>query len=508
MGAVHGLALNLDWLPLMNAPSPVTPLNFLVRATADHGSALALHGGRQSFTFLELLRQSQAMATHLGDMGVGPGIRVALYLEDHVQFFSAMFAVWIAGGVVVPMNMSLPRKLRRQIESLAHMRLGIHAGPWQGGEVGFPLTPIENLGAGPRPGDGLPLPAGKSATDLAMIMFTSGTTGIPKGVPCTNAMLGGNARLMSQVLGLTQEDRLFINTPPYYTSAICHLLTCFSQGAGIVAQSGFLFGSAILAEMAALRCTGMGGAPAHLVKIVETASADQRPSRLRFFMSSGDHLPPALIEKAQRMFPGVEVYTVYGLSEVAGRLCVLEPGFLPSKIGSVGKPLPGMNVTVRREDLDEAGPGESGQIYVQGPLLMAGYLGRGNGAEGGVGPLGFATGDFGYKDQDGFLYLLGREDDIFKCGGEKVSTLLIQQVLVQWGGLEDLAVMAVQDELLGKVPVVYYVPRSGQHLDQRELLDYLRRRLPSTHIPKRYTAVSKIPRTGSGKVSRRELISG
>jgi acyl-CoA synthetase (AMP-forming)/AMP-acid ligase II len=492
----------------MNASPSVTPLSFLARAAARHGTQLALRVGQQNLTFLELLHRCQAMAAHLRGLGVGPNTRVALYLDDYVQFFSVMFAVWIAGGVVVPMNMSLPQELRRQIENLARMRLGVHAGPWQGGEVEFPLAPVESLSAGLASEAGLPLQANELATDLAMIMFTSGTTGIPKGVPCTNAMLGANAQMMSQVLGLTPEDRLFINTPPYYTSAICHLLTCFSQGAGLVAQGGFFFGSAILEEMADSQCTGMGGAPAHLVKIVETASADQRPPRLRFFMSSGDHLPPALIEKAQLMFPGVEIYTVYGLSEVAGRLCVLEPRFLPAKIGSVGQPLPGMSVTVRREDLSEARPGEVGQIFVQGPLLMAGYLDRGNGPAGGVGSLGFASGDFGYKDADGFLYLLGREDDIFKCGGEKVSTLLIQQVLAQWGGLEDFAAMAVHDELLGKVPVLYYVPRPGEPLDQRALIDYLRRRLPPTHIPKRYVAVSNIPRTGSGKVSRRELLPG
>ncbi|MEZ4752497.1 MAG: class I adenylate-forming enzyme family protein [Bdellovibrionota bacterium] len=246
-------------------------------------------------------------------------------------------------------------------------------------------------------------------------------------------------------------------------------------------------------------CTGFGGAPTHLMRIVETLPEGEMPPRVRFWVSSGDHLPVSVIKKAAKRFPALEVFTVYGLTEVGGRLCVLDPKFLPEKAGSVGKPVTGMSISIRTQTGSEAKAREIGEVVVKGPLLMRSYLGKADGER------EFATGDFGYFDEDGFLWLKGRRDDLFKSGGEKVSCVQIQQTILQTGMVYDAVVLASNDAHLGKVPHAYLVPTS--RYNEEALREQLRAELAPHQFPKKFILVDAIPRTGSGKVRKSELES-
>jgi acyl-CoA synthetase (AMP-forming)/AMP-acid ligase II len=225
----------------------------------------------------------------------------------------------------------------------------------------------------------------------------------------------------------------------------------------------------------------------------------------RFWVSSGDHLPQPVIEKFARLLPGVGLFNMYGLTEVSGRLCILPPGELDARVGSVGRPIGDMRVVARRGDGAEAAAGEVGELFVTGPLLMQGYLDEPEITARTLTPDGLRTGDFGRVDGDGFVWIEGRKDDIIKRGGEKVSIVHVQQALQGLGRFADVAVLAAPDEILGHVPVAFVVPLEPDTFRASRLLRELRGVLPSTSLPSRVVAVPEIPRTGSGKAVRKEL---
>ena len=503
----------------------------LARWADERGAGVVLHTKGRSYTYREFQRRAAAVAAGLRAAGAGPERRVALLLEEYDEFFVTVMGVWLAGAVAVPLNTSLPQ---RDIDWLlgkaapgylvvpqpgvspsaadgpARLVLTRDAAGLVSGVVAEPgekaeLAPVQ------APADtGLHGLTPVGPDELAMILFTSGTTGVPKGAMQTLRAISSNAGSVALRLELGPDDRIFINTPPYFTSGICHFFTMMANGGGIAGQLGFYFGEGLLDEMAALGCTGFGGAPAHLVRVVEPLDEAREDHPFRFWVSSGDHLPLHVIEKARRVLPGIRLFNIYGLTEVSGRLCVLPPDDLDARAGSVGRPIADMAVRVygpaddggRAEELPF---GETGELYVTGSLLMQGYLDEPEITARTLTPLGFRTGDFGHADADGYVWIAGRKDDIIKRGGEKVSIVHVQQALLELGRFRDVAVIAAPDEILGHVPVAFVVPREPEGFRGSRVLRELRETLPSTSLPSRIVALDEIPRTGSGKAIRKEL---
>jgi acyl-CoA synthetase (AMP-forming)/AMP-acid ligase II len=331
-------------------------------------------------------------------------------------------------------------------------------------------------------------------------MFTSGTSGVPKAVPMTFQAITSNAALTASRLKISQEDRILINSPPYYTSPILHILTMLVQGASVVAETGFLFGDTILTCLETNACTGFGGVPVHFTRILAALEQKQFPDTMRFLMNSGEHLPAPLILQLRNRLPEVKIFCAYGLTEVAGRLCILDAEMIDLKVGSVGKPLDGMTVHVLDETGDESPPSEQGEVFTNGTCLMSGYLNSEDLNRGVMTTAGFATGDIGYLDEDGFLFLVGRRDDIIKVGAEKVSVKMIEQSIYGFSAFADFMVAPKWDEHMGAVPCIYYVLKTGEQFVQEELISLLKGRLPKSHFPAHFMEVEEIPRSTSGKI--------
>jgi long-chain acyl-CoA synthetase len=514
----------------------MTPLDLMTDAVArlrlladEQPQALLLRTRERSYTYAAVLRRAAAVAAALQAVGGGRGRRVALYLEEYDQFFVCMLGAWLAGAVIVPLNTSLPAAdARWLIDKAAPDVLVLPAAgkcPADGPRRLVVTADAEGLVSGlmdaaeAADAGGVAGPAGPPAAaaevdpgafepvhqdEPAMIMFTSGTTGLPKGVCQTLRAVSSNAGHVALTLGLQADDRIFINTPPYFTSGICHFLTLLANGGGVAGQLGFFFGAGLLDEMQAQGCTGFGGAPAHLVRVVEPLD-EPREHALRFWVSSGDHLPLPVITKFRRVLPGVGLFNMYGLTEVSGRLCILPPAALDVRLGSVGRPIGDMRVAARRDDGAEAAAGETGELFVTGSLLMQGYLDEPETTARTLTAHGLRTGDFGRVDAEGFVWIEGRKDDIIKRGGEKVSIIHVQQALQGLGRFADVAVLAAPDDILGHVPVAFVVPHDAEGFKASRLLRELRGVLPSASLPSRVLAVDVIPRTGSGKAIRAEL---
>ncbi len=338
---------------------------------------------------------------------------------------------------------------------------------------------------------------------LAGLFYTSGTTGLPKGVMIRHDMLISNMYATQSRIQLRPMDRLFIAIPFRFISSISHFLVAILAGAVFVGTEKRLMPKNLIAELEHNEITAFGGAPIQLRFIAEAASKALK--LLRWVMSSGDHLSTEIIESLTNHRPDIEVHTVYGLTEVAGRLCTLSPGLTQRALGSVGSAIPGMVVEVRNDSDEKCKPFEVGHVYAKGNCCFAGYIANEKATAKALTSCGFKTGDLGYLDDNGHLYLSGRSDSVFKRSGLKVSCLPIADALMATGFFSDATVLPREDKIFGAVPIAYVVMKDDLTFLQREVMKALRPLLPANHLPADFVKLDIIPRTGSGKVIRNAL---
>jgi long-chain acyl-CoA synthetase len=339
---------------------------------------------------------------------------------------------------------------------------------------------------------------------LANILFTSGSTGQPKGVPQTQASVLANARSSSEALNYSQEDRLVTAVPFRFVSMLSHFLVALLNGTTLICTEKKMFQGDFINFLKDSNATAFGGGPVLVKWIADAFEQDDSELNLRWVMSSGDHLGGEIIEKIRKCSPSTDIYVVYGLTELSGRFCVLPPENIDTHKDCVGRPISGLKLNVLNEKGESATPGQSGEIVASGEMVFRGYWkddqGRSKFIDG-----QFVTGDVGYIDTEGYVYIQGRSDDVFKSGGVKVSIQPIVSALMATEAFVDVAVTAQEHSVIGKVPVALYVMKPGLEFSKGDILRSLRKSLPANFIPKSFYPVEKIPRTGSGKVVRSQL---
>lgn len=319
----------------------------------------------------------------------------------------------------------------------------------------------------------------------AALWFTSGSTGTPKGVLLTAEGLLANAEASAARLAPPEGLRLLVPIPFTFISSLSHFLVALRCGATFLGRENACFPGSLLADAKGSGADGLGGAPLHLQWIEGTVG-------WRWLMASGDRLESETIKRLRARYPDAKLHVVYGMTELGGRACErLDDG--EGGEATVGTPLD--PIRVRVDPVTQ-------EVQFSGPCLMLGYEGRGR--EGFTEDGWLCSGDVGELDRDGRLKLLGRKDDVFKCAGNKVSMLWIADGLWRTGEFQDVAVVAVDHPILGKVAHAYVVPLKDSW-DPGTTLGRLRRDLPPDHLPHGFTRVEAIPRTGSGKLQRRSL---
>jgi len=461
------------------------PLDFLLSAT-DTSDALWMD--ERSLNYGELLREVRKRACFFQKCGLKKGDKAAVYTDISLESVKSLFAMWMIGAVFIPVNITQHHENIKEIESIVRPDFGFYSPDYDMGfKRDFPSYTFENTE------ESKPKLSTPSPQDRAIIMFTSGSSGLPKAVPITYGAIAHNALETSKRLNIKHDDKILINTPMYYTSSIIHVLTMMAGGASIVVSRDFLFGSNILNLIEKHGCTGFGGVPVHFLRLISSTSF---PDKLRFLMNSGDHLPLSVLKKLRKTAPSVKIYCAYGLTEAAGRLCILDADKLGKKMGSVGLPIDGMSVTIRSDKGEKLEHGESGEVYIKGRCLMRGYINNQEIDN----SYGFATGDIGHLDKEGYLFLEGRRDDIFKVAGEKVSTKIIEDAVSTFEDFIDFNVSPVYEENAGNVPYLYYVMKKDIKFNRLKLLRHLKKRLPPLFMPVRFVERDVIKRTGSGKV--------
>ena len=473
----------------------------LVRSLKRFPDKPFLRDTEETLSCREFLARVAARQGQVSAAGPRLPARVLIPGGRGTQFWVDMIAVWGLGCVAIPLGITTPKNQIGPIVELARpdITLGRHADMT---EVPRGILCLDLPGQPEGPNDPLVATRGMPG-HTACITFTSGSTGIPKGVVLTHQALLGNALASLADLEMERDDLLFMATPFNFISAISHFLVTALCGATLFAtESRLMFGD-LFAGLCDSGATCFGGSPLQLQWIAECAAS--QPIDLRWVMSSGDHLSTATIDAARTHLPQTGVFTVYGITEVSGRFCILRPDMIDQHAGSVGRPIDGLSVAILDEELRPLPRGEVGEVFVQGKYLLTGYESNPEATAAALTEHGFRTRDMGFLDDAGFLRLCGRADDVFKCHGEKVSAIPIVEALLATSAFADVAVIGWDDPVHGTVPRVFFVPADGTPFDRKKIVSSLRGKLPGSHLPRMFTPVPAIPRTASGKVRRLEL---
>ena len=479
----------------------------LTAAFEKRGDGPCIEFDGVSLSAKQVLAQVKRRRRTFADAGFVDGM-VMLASGNGASTMLDFLTIWLSGGIAVRFDPKADSATLGAIVKITNPQLIIgRDGGFADLGVSTPIIPpgaVDDLDSAAADET---IESNRSVTpeDCAAILFTSGSTGRPKGVVLSHRSLLGNVLGAQERLQMTPNDRLFVSIPLHFTSAIHHFVTAMVSGAVLVGTESVLLQRSLYDAVRTARATCFGGAPMQLRWLAGVA-ATEGALPLSFAMSSGDSLSIDVIDLWLAHQANSKLHTVYGLTEVGGRLCFLEPSLLPDKAGSVGTPITGLRVSIHDDNgMEIHEPNTQGQIAVRGDLLFDGYYGAPEETAKAISDSTFWTGDLGYKDADGCLYVAGRMDDVFKSGGQKVHAPSIARSLMETNSFDDVAVWPVNLEGYGKVPHVFYKLKADAVFERGRVMSYLRQHLPSSHLPRGFTAVDEIPRTGSGKIKRLEM---
>jgi long-chain acyl-CoA synthetase len=501
---------------------------FLTASARRFGDKVALVAGGARLTYRDLDRASDRLAGALTAGGIARGDRVVIFMDNCREAVIAIFAALKAGAVFSPINPSTKAdklayvinncraralitqdKLRAaanaalaEAPSIALVVVAGAGEPTVRGAVSFDAALAADLPLPPAPGIDL---------DLAMLVYTSGSTGFPKGVMMTHGNVVAAATSITTYLENTPDDVILNVLPISFDYGLYQVLMATQVGATLVLEQSFAFPQAILARMQAERVTGLPLVPTMAAMILQMR--DLTPGafpHLRYLTNTAAALPPAHITRLRELFAGARLYSMYGLTECK-RCTYLPPEELARRPGSVGIAIPGTEAYVVDADGERAAAGETGELVIRGAHVMQGYWENLEATARALRPGRYPwekvlyTGDLFRADADGFLYFVGRKDDIIKTRGEKVSPKEVENALYGLPGIREAAVVGVPDPILGLAIKAVVAADPGANLTAHDVIRHCARHLEDFMVPKMVEFRDALPKTESGKISRREV---
>jgi long-chain acyl-CoA synthetase len=479
-------------------------------------------------TYGELSRAAGALGDFLVRANLLPGERVAILLDNSFDYIVAHFGALAAGAVEVSLNTDLkPEDLKSLLldcEATVLVAGHRHALQW--------ATILEELPAlrlllTDSPPDKLPaVPAGVSAhslaeatassgagnvpasrvpLDLASIVYTSGSTGRPKGVMLSHLNLVSNMLSIVGYLGLLPADRMMVVLPFHYIYGRSLLYTHFLSGGSIVLDNRFAFPAAVLKTMEEHEVTCFAGVPSTFsILLRKTDVTRRRFPHLRLVTQAGGPMAPALQQEVVRTFNPAKLYIMYGSTEASPRLTYLAPDLLPRKWGSIGRAIPNVEVVIADEFGNRLPPGTTGELAARGSNIMLGYWKDPDGTAAVLRYGYYFTGDLGYEDEDGCIFLTGRARDIIKAGGNRVSAKEVEEHILEITEVIEAAVIGVPDEILGEA-IKAFIVVADSSVTEHQMRAHLVRRLAPFQQPKFIEFADSLPKNQAGKILKSAL---
>ncbi|MFJ5863678.1 class I adenylate-forming enzyme family protein [Streptomyces parvus] len=480
----------------------------LARATSSHPEAPAVRDGQGCWTYAELTGASRAVAAWLLGCGVAAGDRVVVRATPSRALIALLYGCLRIGAVFVPVNTAMRRYQLAHVLDDAAPELFVSDDPeqleWASRTVATrPLDAVRAAAVQEPAADRVePALPERSAADLAMLLYTSGSTAQPKAVACPHAAVSFAVRAVADRLGYRPDDVVFCRLPLSFDYGLYQVFLSALAGCEVVLADS-VSDMRLLVDVRKAGASVVPIVPSLGGMLLTLATRDSAPTRVRLFTNTGEHLPRHTVEQLRARFPGAQVQLMFGTTECK-RITIMEPGGDLARPDSVGRALAGTSVHVVGEDGVRLPPGQLGEITVRGPHLMAGYwrapelTARTFRSDPDSGERVLHTGDFGHLDAEGYLYFSGRRDQVFKRRGTRTSVLEIESAARVLTGVRDAAVLPPS----GHRDAVLYVVGDTT---PEEALTGLGELLDPGKVPTVCRVVEALPLTANGKVSRQLL---
>lgn len=501
----------------------------LLATEARYPERTALVAGDARLSYREVADYACRLAQALRARGVERGDRVVIFMDNGWRCAASVFGVLLAGGVFVAVNAQTKRdKLAFILRDagagalLAEPHLARVFGPVaeQSPALRVLCAPdaealpagVENLDEALADSLATPPPQSAITLDLAALLYTSGTTGEPKGVMHTHQSLLFVLDSINEYLGFTGEDRLFSALPLNFGYGLFQWLSAVRAGAMLVLERSFTYPAQVFNRMRDEAVTSFASVPTvYAMMLAQDAKQPLRFPSVRLLTNAAAALPVEFIPGLRRLFPNAGLYKMYGQTECI-RSAYLEPARAEAKPESVGRAIPGTELLLLGEDCRPVAPGEVGTLYVRGPHVMRGYWNQPEKTAEVLAPSPLPgefllkSGDLFRQDADGDFYFVSRGDEIIKSRGEKVSPAEVENAIYSLPAVREAVVAGFPDPLLGKAVCAFVTLREGDKLSVQQIKRACSERLENYMVPKHVLLVSELPRTENGKLSRKLIL--
>lgn len=468
---------------------------------------LGLGDDRLQLTWVEADHRVAAFAEQLAEQGLGRGDVLAVMLPNRVELLVAMLAAWRLGAAVTPVNpVFTATEADHQIGD-ADAKLVVNLGP-DAPSAGRPTIAVDAMRAVAL--SEVPAPVDVRPDDLALLIYTSGSTGRPKGVMLDHSHAEAMSGIMATHIGATHDDHCLLILPLFHVNAIMVSALAMVRVGGRLSIVGAFSPTTFFDHVERLRPTYFSAVPT-IYALLAALPAEVTPdtSSLRFVVCGAAPVSKELLARSHERY-GFEIVEGYGLTEgTCASACNPVDGV--RKLGTVGPALPGTTIAIASPDGEHLGPGEVGEVLIQGPTVMRGYLNMPEATASTVVDGWLRTGDIGHLDEDGYLTLVDRVKDMIIRGGENIYPKEIESTISQVDGVLEVAVVGRPDDVLGEVPIAYVSIYPGAEVTEESLLAFCREHLTRVKVPVAVHVVEALPKNPVGKIDkptlRRQLAS-
>lgn len=467
----------------------------------------ALIAGKSIYTYTDLMDACERCAGELLERGVSPGDRVGILGNNSLFWVAAYLSALKTGAVAVPFATSLmpeeiggmvdfiqcktifaERRMLRQFSSILN-------------DTTIYDTVIQEPGR-----KEWPVNSGLDLDQDAALMFTSGTTAHPRLVRITHRNIQANTNSIIEYLELTSRDRVMAVLQFFYCFGTSLLHTHLRVGGSIAMTTSFVYPEVVLNLMEDLDCTGFAGVPSTYQTLLRNSTFKTRALKsLTKLQQAGGKLQPVLIHELIESVPQARVYVMYGQTEATARLSYLPPEMLATKLGSIGKGVPGVKLRVMDDNGNPVNPGSVGEIYAWGDNISPGYWHDIEATQEKFFDGCLHTGDLATVDEDGFLFVVDRKADFIKSYGYRVSSQRVEECILEMPDVVAAAVIGVPDMVRGEAIAAFVVRRTGASLTSSDIINHCGKRMANYMVPKNVEFLERLPMNAHGKIVKNEL---